>query len=134
MKNRYLVFRLQPGADLYLGIIENCVKAQLKAGCIVSAVGCLKKVVFRKSDGNSIYKESNEFEVTSLSGTISEDGVHLHIQLCDNELRSIGGHLKAGCIVNTTMEIVIRNLESEYILTREYDQGTGYNELEVTKK
>jgi len=134
MRNKYLVFRLLPDKDLYNGIIENCVKNNIKAGCIVSAVGCVKTAVFRKADGESIHNEVCEFEVTSLSGTISEDGIHVHIQLCDNDLRSIGGHLKEGTLVNTTMEIVIRNLADQYVLKRGNDAITGYDELEVLKK
>jgi len=134
MKNKYLVFRLLPESDLYEEILRNCVENRLRAGSIVSAVGCVKKATFRKADGVSFYSEENEFEVTALSGTVSEDGLHLHIQLCDNQLRSIGGHLTKGTIVNTTMEIVIVNLEAEYQLIREFDESTGYKELVVIKK
>ncbi len=134
MKNNYLVFRLLPDSDLYEGIWQQCQKHQIKAGSIVSAVGCLKHLVIRTADGVTIYQEQNDFEVTSLSGTISQDGMHVHIQVCDNELRSFGGHLKEGTMVNTTMEIVILNLEKEYQLSREADATTGYDELEVQEK
>ena len=134
MRNNTLVFRLRPGSDLLLGLIEQCVKRRINAGCIISAVGCVKVVCFRTADGRSVYNEVNDFEVTALSGTISADGPHIHIQLCDENLRSIGGHLLEGTIVNTTMEIVILDLQKEYELSRSYDEETGYDELEVSKK
>lgn len=133
MKNKYLVFRLKPGDDLLQKIIENCVKKHLNSAAIISAVGCVKEARFRKADGKTVHQEIKDFEVTSLSGTISNDGPHIHIQLCDNKLRSIGGHLTTGTIVNTTMEIVLLNLENEYRLTREFDESTGYDELVVKK-
>ena len=134
MKNKYLVFRLKPGDDLLAGITENCVKKHLNSAAVISAVGCLREVRFRTADGRSVHEEINDFEVTGLSGTISADGPHLHIQLCDAKLRCIGGHLLAGNIVNTTMEIVILNLEREYELSREFDETTGYDELTVKEK
>lgn len=134
MKNRYLVFRLSPGEDIYQGIIKNCVENRVKAASVVSAVGSIKELHLRKADGCSEYYEKNYFEVTSLSGTISEDGPHIHIQLSDVNLRSIGGHLLQGTIVHTTMEIVILNLEEEYNMKRSFDEATGYDELEVIKK
>ena len=134
MKNNYLVFRLKPESDLYAGIKQQCEKQQLKAASVVSAVGCVKHLVIRTADGVSLYQESCEFEVTSLSGTISEDGLHLHIQVCDKDLRSFGGHLQPGTIVNTTMEIVLVNLENEYRLRRIADVTTGYDELQVQEK
>lgn len=129
--NNY-IFRLLPDQDLYEGILEYCLSQHIQSGCIVSAVGCVKVATFRKADGLSVYSEQNNFEFTSLSGTISQDGMHLHIQLCDNNLHSIGGHLLKGTLVNTTMEIVIMKL-SNYQLTREFDGETGYDELKVVK-
>jgi len=134
MENNYLVFRLQPNDDLYVSIMQQCVVNHLIAGAVVAAVGCVKELTIRLADGQTIYRETNNFEVTALSGTISEDGLHLHIQVCDDKVRSFGGHLQPGTIVNTTMEIVIVNLASEYQLTREADERTGYDELVVNKK
>ena len=134
MENNYLVFRLQPNDDLYVSIMQQCVVNHLVAGAVVAAVGCIKELTMRLADGQTIYRETNNFEVTALSGTISEDGLHLHIQVCDDKVRSFGGHLQPGTIVNTTMEIVIVNLASEYQLTREADERTGYDELVVNKK
>ena len=134
MKNEYLVFRLKPGDDLYEGIVAECVNNRLHAGAVISAVGCVQKVSLRTADGQTIFHQTADYEVTALSGTISSDGLHLHIGLCDADLRCIGGHLQVGTIVNTTMEIVIVNLEKEYELSRSHDETTGYDELVVQRK
>ncbi len=132
MENKIHVFRLKCNQDLLGGILDYCQQHNIKAGTLVSAVGCIFKAVFRKADGKTIHSEDNNFEVVSLTGTISEDGPHIHISLCDNNLRTIGGHLIKGSLVNTTMEIVLLEI-NDYKLTRSFDKDTGYNELDVKK-
>ena len=47
----------------------------------------------------------------------------------------VGGHLVAGCIINTTCELVIGELENT-VYDVEFDEETGYDELiikEVTQ-
>lgn len=66
-------------------------------------------------------------------GTVSINGCHIHISLGDKDGSVIGGHLVEGCLVNTTAEICIEEL-NEYKFTRELDENTGYKELIVEKK
>ena len=70
------------------------------------------------------------FEIVSITGTLSEDGVHIHISVSDELGNTIGGHLKDGCIVNTTAEIVL-NIFDNINFRREYDEKTGYGELVI---
>ena len=67
------------------------------------------------------------FEIVSAEGTVSSDGVHIHISISDAEGRVFGGHLGEGCIINTTAEIGI--LKSDKTLKRIFDPETGYKEL-----
>ncbi|NLC34394.1 MAG: DNA-binding protein [Erysipelothrix sp.] len=126
----YFVFRLERGSDLKQGIIDFCNENKIESGAIVTAVGCVSEVSIRKADGVNQYFEIKDYELVSLTGTISKDGVHLHVALSDVNLKTIGGHLLDGTIVNTTMEIVIMKFD-KYTLTRSFDENTGYNELEV---
>ncbi len=57
----------------------------------------------------------------------------MHISLADKNGAVIGGHLKEGCLVGSTAEICIEELDN-YILTREFDETTGYKELVITEK
>lgn len=126
----YYVFRLKRGDDLLLSINDFCVENNIEAGCIVTVVGSVYEIRIRKADGASEYFETKDFEIVSLTGTISEDGPHLHIALSDNRLTTIGGHLLAGTKINTTAEIVLMQFD-KYKMIRTMDPNTGYKELEV---
>ncbi len=75
---------------------------------------------------------NKKFEIVSLVGTLSDKKCHLHISLSDGNGKVIGGHLKKGCTIYTTAEIVIGELPG-LELTRETDESTGFVELVVNK-
>ena len=127
------VIRLHKGDDLKKSIIEFTQKENIKAGVILSGVGCCTHVHFRKAKATSEYYEENDFEIVSMTGTIADNGVHIHISFCDDDLRTIGGHLMDGCLIGSTCELVIGELE-DYQFTRIFDDSTGYKELVATKK
>ena len=66
-------------------------------------------------------------EIVSAEGTISSNGVHVHIAVSDDEGAVYGGHLMEGCKVHTTAEICI--METEMVFKRIFDPETGYKEL-----
>jgi predicted DNA-binding protein with PD1-like motif len=73
---------------------------------------------------------SEPMEIVSLVGTLCSSGLHLHISLSRRDGACIGGHLVAGCIVNTTAELVIG--EAPLVEFRRLpDAATGYAELSV---
>ncbi len=69
-------------------------------------------------------------EIVSLAGTLGPDGPHVHISLARRDGACIGGHLVRGCIVHTTVELVIGELP-EVEFRRPLDPATGYDELSV---
>ena len=71
-------------------------------------------------------------EIVSLTGTVAEAGCHLHISLSREDLSVLGGHLRPGCLVNTTAEIVLAELP-DTVFTRERDEATGYEELAIRR-
>src|SRR3989344_5948487 len=101
------VFRLLPGQDLKQELATFAKKKKLKAGVILTCVGCLAKAPLRLADENIIKKFNQKFEIVSLVGTLSQDDMHIHISLADNKGGVIGGHLKEGCIIHTTAEICV---------------------------
>lgn len=124
--------RLKYGDDLRRSI-ESYVKSKgIKAAAIVSCAGCVYKVCIRKADGSSIFENEEHYEIVSLQGTIATNGSHIHISLSDNNLKTIGGHLKYGTLVNTTAEIVMIEIDN-YHFERVFDYQTGYEELEITE-
>ena len=127
----YNCFRLTKGMDLKKEIEEYTINNKV-SGVILCSVGCLSKLVIRLADGKSILEKEGMFEIVSVTGTLSEDGVHIHISVSDENGITIGGHLKDGCIVNTTAEVVLKTFE-DIKFKREYDETTGYNELVIKK-
>lgn len=122
--------RLLPWVDLGKEI-ENLVKEnEIKAGVVLSLVGSLSKLKLRVAGGKTVKEWEGKFEIVSVTGTLSQQGCHIHISASDKSGKVIGGHLKEGCIVRTTVELVVLVFEDvEY--KRKSDENTGYKELEV---
>lgn len=130
----YYCLRLKRGDDLKASIVDYCNREHITAAAIITAVGCLYEASIRLGDGKTVRQYSNRYEIVSLTGTISENGAHLHISIADEDGKVIGGHLCEKSFVNTTCEIVIASLDDQYRFTREYDETTGYKELVIKKK
>jgi len=131
-KLRIVAVRLRPGEDLRKRI-EELVKARnIRAGFILTAVGSLRSASIRLADQNEPTTFAGKFEIVSLVGTMGQDGIHLHISIADNTGKTIGGHLVNGCVVYTTVEIVIGDAQG-LTFSREPDQQTGYKELKIRR-
>ncbi|XP_076053887.1 bifunctional protein GlmU-like isoform X1 [Oratosquilla oratoria] len=98
--------------------LEDYVKKNTPSGVFVlSCCGSVKSVTLRYAsdpDGttNTIETLYKYFEVLSMTGTLSQEGTHLHITLADNTGRTVGGHLVGNLMVQTTMEV--KNFLEEY--------------------
>lgn len=123
-----IVFRILPGKDLKRTLENFTVGNGLKSGIIVCLVGSIKNAVLRMSNGNKkAFK--GPFEIVSCDGTLSQDGVHVHVAISDEEGRVFGGHLLEGCKIYTTAEVGVMELDTQF--KRVYDPDTGYKELVV---
>ena len=120
--------RLRRGADLLQSIEAFCAEHQIRAGVLLSGVGCVTKASIRDAGGVNIVSIDEAMEIVSLMGTVSEKRCHLHVSFAKEDLSVIGGHLVAGCMINTTCELVIGDLE-DYVYDVEFDEETGYDEL-----
>lgn len=126
-------FRLTKGEDLKTSLQDYCRNHELSAATVLSLVGCVYKAKLRMA-GGTVTKEWNEdLEIVSCTGTISSGKAHLHVVFSDVNGHCYGGHLQEGCIVNSTCEVVLAELES-FQFHREYDESTGYNEIVIEKK
>ena len=122
---KVVLLRLQPGDDLRLALEAWMGAQQEQAGCVISAVGSLSLAQLRLAGATQATAIRGELEIVSLSGTLSPDGVHLHIAIAGSSGTVIGGHLCAGSLVRTTAELVI-GLLPEWQFWRELDPATGY--------
>ena len=120
--------RLTKGQDLKQSIVAYVLEHDIKCGVIVSSVGCLKNYRLRNAGATRVIEKTGHFEILALNGTIASGKVHLHLTVGDQELNAFGGHLVDGNIVNTTVELVILELE-DFTAHREFDPKTNYDEI-----
>lgn len=127
---RQITKRLKRGQDLREGIESLVKENDIKAGVIISVVGGLKSAKLRMGDGKTVESWDEALEIVSGTGTLSQDDCHIHVSLSRQDGSVIGGHLKHGCIVKETAEIVLLVFDNvKYV--RKPDESTGYDELEL---
>ena len=120
--------RLKRGEDLMESIKQVCREKNIRAGVVLSGVGCILRGRIRDASGVTIREITDHCEIVSLNGTVSGERCHIHIALSREDLSTIGGHLCPGCIINTTCELVIGELPGIAYGVEE-DPETGYDEL-----
>ena len=129
----YHCLRLHRGDDLLESIKALAKQAHIRAGVVLSSVGCISRGRVRDASGVTIREIGEHCEILSVNGTVSEKRCHLHIALSREDLSCLGGHLCPGCIINTTCELVIGELPAVAIDV-EFDSETGYDELIFTEQ
>jgi predicted DNA-binding protein with PD1-like motif len=130
---RFWAIRLSPGADVRQELQRFARAKHLRAGFIASCAGSCARAAVRYANQPEASVREGHFEIVSLTGTLAEAGMHVHIELADSTGAGFGGHLMDGSRVYTTAEIVIGELERlEY--AREVDATYGYRELAVKKR
>lgn len=120
--------RLHRGEDLLESIRKVCREKDIRAGVLLSGVGCLLRGRVRDASGVNIREITDHCEIVSLNGTVSKQRCHVHIALSFEDMRTVGGHLSVGCIINTTCELVIGEIPGVAFGVEE-DPETGYDEL-----
>jgi predicted DNA-binding protein with PD1-like motif len=129
-----LAKRLVEGEDLKQAIEQFVLGQQLASATVIGAVGSLSTLRIRMAgaqpEKQDIRNLEGPFEIVSLIGNLGPGRSHLHISVSDKDGRVIGGHLKEGSIVHTTVELVIAS-EENLKFTEETDPQTGFGELKV---
>jgi uncharacterized protein len=125
-----LAFRLSPDSDLRQSIKTIAQQENITAGIILSAIGSLTIVRLRFADQSDPTTISGKHEILTLAGTLSTQGVHLHMTVANGQGECIGGHLVDGCQIYTTVELVIGILP-ELTFSRKIDDRTGFLELAI---
>ncbi|XP_071962728.1 bifunctional protein GlmU-like isoform X2 [Antedon mediterranea] len=123
--------RLVPGEDIIKRLKLFLTENNLKAAFIVSCVGSTKFTKLRTANSTTTF--SKPHEIVSLSGTLSQDGFHLHASISDENSMVFGGHVMEVMETYTTIELVIGELNS-LKFTREFDSNSGYKELVIRNR
>lgn len=122
------VLRLQPGEDVRSTLRDWAQAGKIEAAAVTSAVGSLSQAHLRYANRADGMMTTTDLEVLSLSGTLSANGMHLHLSVADRDGHMLGGHLLEGCTVRTTLELVIQEIDGVR-MPRIPDPDTGYDEL-----
>jgi predicted DNA-binding protein with PD1-like motif len=130
---RTIAVRLRPGADLRGELLALAARERLRAGWVLTCVGSLSQARLRLAGGTEHATWQGAFEIVALTGTLSQDGGHLHLAVADHQGRTFGGHLAKGCVVRTTAEVVL-GADDQLVFAREYDPDTGHDELVVRER
>lgn len=72
--------------------IENYSTRKQVSGIVLCCVGCLTNLNIRLADGKCTLEKARQFEIVSMTSTLSKDGVHIHIFVSDEFGNTIGGH------------------------------------------
>lgn len=125
---RQIAKRLLSGQDVRLEFERLVATEGVEAGCVISLVGSLVRACLRLADGKRDKMFDGPFEIVSATGTLSPDGIHIHFSVADEKGSVVGGHLRYGCIVNTTVELIV-GVFDDVQFRRTPDVTTGYDEL-----
>ena len=130
---RFYALRLLPQQEVLSALRDFIRLNGLRAAWISGCVGSLSDVAFRFAGREETTLLSGKFEVVSLIGTLEKGGEHLHLSIADENGQMTGGHVMEGCLVRTTLELVIGEL-SEISFSRQPCTHSGYDELFVTPR
>jgi len=127
--------RIDSGEEIVESLTNLCKKLDIKAGTI-SGIGATNNATIGLFDIKAKKYLSREIvgdhEIIPVYGNIStmnnEPYLHLHINLCNSENKSFGGHLNSA-IVSATFEGVIDIIDGK--IERKYDDKSGLNLLKL---
>ena len=125
---QYFALRLRPDVDLLASLRSFAKDHGLRAAFVASCVGSATRTSVRYANQPSASTREGHFEIVSLSGTLTQDGGHVHVAFADSTGSTFGGHLMEGTTIYTTAEIVLGEL-TDVTFAREPDSTYGYREL-----
>jgi predicted DNA-binding protein with PD1-like motif len=128
---RSLAIRLRPHQELRGALQALLSEHNVDAAFVLQGIGSLAGAWIRFAGMNEATELRGDLEILTLSGSLSPDGVHLHISVADSAGRVVGGHVAPGCIVRTTAEILVALLP-DVAFSREPDEESGCSELVIS--
>ena len=105
-----LPLTLGPGSDLHQSLHALAKERQI-TGFVVGVVGNLTRAAFQCPGRPEPTVLEGDLEVITLNGTLSPQGVHLHLSLSDGACQVWGGHLEPGTLVQKGVDLLIAVLD-----------------------
>ena len=125
--------RLLPGDDLRDALLAFLRSSPHRAAFVAAGIGSLSRVALRRAGAAAAELHEAPYELVTLSGTLAVDGAHLHATVADAQGNVTGGHVGAGCIVRTTVEVLVLVLP-DLAFARVVDPATGFRELAIAAR
>jgi hypothetical protein len=130
-----VIVRIDKGEEIVSSLKQVCKKLSISLGSIVG-IGATDDVTIGLLNTNTKQYQSTRFtgdhEISSLMGNITimngDVYLHLHITVCDAQLKTYGGHLTSA-VVSATFEGVIDIIDGQ--ISRRFDQTAGLNLLDL---
>ena len=101
-----LTLKLEPGQDLHQSLHQLASDHQL-SGFVLGVVGDLSVACFQCPGQPHPTQMQGILEVITLNGTLSPQGVHLHLSLSDGACQVWGGHLEPGTIGHKGVQLLV---------------------------
>lgn len=101
---------LEPGADVRLSL-EQMARQQQATGFVLSVVGNLSQAAFQCPGRQQPTVLRGELEIITLQGTLSPEGVHLHLSFSDPDCQVWGGHLEPGTLIMKGADLLVGLLD-----------------------
>jgi predicted DNA-binding protein with PD1-like motif/glutaredoxin len=97
---------LEAGSDVRRRL-EQLALEHNAGGFVLSVVGNLSQAAFACPGKSAATVLAGELEIISLQGTLSPDGVHLHLSFSDSSCQVWGGHLEHGTLVLRGADLLV---------------------------
>lgn len=98
--------QLAPGSDLRRSL-EEYAGARAASGFVLGVVGDLSRAAFQCPGQPRPTVIEGDLEIITLNGTLSPEGVHLHLSLSDGACQVWGGHLEHGTVVRKGAHLLV---------------------------
>ena len=103
---RAVPLHLEAGSDVRRSL-EQLALEHNAGGFVLSVVGNLSQAAFACPGKSAPTVLAGELEIITLQGTISPDGVHLHLSFSDASCQVWGGHLEPGTLVLRGADLLV---------------------------
>jgi len=109
---RSVALHLDAGSDVRRSI-EQLAREQNASGFVLSVVGNLSEACFACPGRTAPTRLTGELEIITLQGSLSPEGVHLHLSVSDSDCQVWGGHLEHGSLVLKGADLLVGWLTGE---------------------
>ncbi len=120
----FILFRINPGRDLYDGLVAIAKENGFDSGAISYLIGRANPVIVVGNDDGKEYKHETGYEILSGNGTLYRKIMHTEIKFGDVDYKANQGKLRKGTLVSelvTGMIIKGDSVPSKYLTRFEID-------------